>query len=78
MSKIICVDGSVAGGDECVDFVYTNSENDIEKVRFEQEYPKRVELLGVGDDSLSVIYVEDIPHLIFALQAAYDYINKEK
>lgn len=68
------IDGS--GEQELEGFSYINKHGDEEAVSFEED---TVYLMYVANsDALSVIYLEDIPKLIKALQAAYDYKRSEK
>ena len=51
-------------------FAYTNKDGDTESVVYDWDM---VSICIDVDIPLSAIYIEDIPSLIKALQAAYDY-----
>jgi hypothetical protein len=53
-------------------FAYTNRNGVIEYVEASKE-EGAVDLLDFDKDKVSEVYYEDIPKLILALQAAYDF-----
>jgi len=57
-------------------FAYTNKTGTVEYVEASKE-ELAVDLLDFDRDKVSNIYYEDIPKLILALQAAYDFKMKE-
>lgn len=57
-------------------FAYTNKTGNVEYVKAVKDEGS-VDLFDFDDDRLNQIYYEDIPKLILALQAAYDFKFKE-
>lgn len=59
-------------------FGYTNVEGDVEYVEVSENYPDAVVIYNWNHNGLNEVYVKDIPKLIKALQAAYDYTNNKE
>ena len=57
-------------------FAYTNIDGDVEYVQADVR-ENSVDLCEFGHTGLSCVYFKDIPKLILALQAAYDFKFKE-
>lgn len=57
------------------EFGYKNKDRDIEKVVLAVN-SNTVQLSYEDNSDMSIVYVEDIPHMIKALQMAYDKANK--
>ena len=74
MPKIIRVDENDAEVEKetDIDWVYRNTDGEDERVRYSTG--KSVSILDASYEEIC-IYIEDIPNLIKALQAAYKYIT---
>lgn len=57
------------------EFGYENKDGDIEKVVLAANF-NTVQMFYEDNNDMSVVYVEDIPHMIKALQMAYDEVKK--
>lgn len=53
-------------------FAYKNKSDGVELVNANINYPA-IEIQNIAGERISCIYYEDIPKLILALQAAYDF-----
>lgn len=67
-------DGEVVQG-----FQYTNKRGVVERVHINDEgsYIRSVSMRDEADEEVSILYIEDIPKLIKALQMAYNHINRQ-
>jgi hypothetical protein len=59
--------------DDIEGFAYYNNQGEVEKVQIDGSDVVRI----TDGEDMCVIYTADIPKLILALQAAYDYETKE-
>ena len=70
MSNVIMVDEQ-NGGD--IKWVYTNLDDDIEYVKYEKHRPRTVRIKEQTGRPVNYFYIEDIPNLVKALEAAYSH-----
>ena len=66
------------GGEVIEGFSYVNSDGDEERVAFLSNVDNVVDLQYYNRTPMSSVYVDDIPKLIKALQAAHKYIKENK
>ena len=59
-------------------FGYTNANGNIEYVEIYDLECKWLDFVSCSGLPMSMVYTEDIPKLIKALQAAYDYANNKE
>jgi len=76
MAKNIYVDAEWCDDDNIINFIYTDLDNEEESVTLDTKDATLVALVDARKEESYLVYIQDVPKLILALQAAYDYKEK--